>query len=144
MFMRNSTHKTPLILLFLALLVLGGGFLLAKTMKGGTTTVINESAELQPQTPTSTSTATQTDAVYTVHADYKCADGKSFKASFGDMIARVAFEDEQSYTLELTGGDNDNGTKFSNEGDQMEFWVSDQNAFIKENGVETYSGCRAS
>jgi hypothetical protein len=73
---------------------------------------------------------------------YSCEGDQTLIAEFGEQLARVTFMDGRVFTLEQKSVSDEDGTKFSNEGDQIEFWVRDLSSFVIEEGTEIYSACR--
>ena len=93
---------------------------------------------------TPTKVTTIKDADFTEGAEYLCAEGKSFSTAFGGSVVRLSFSDKRVFTLEKVSTDDESGTKYANEGNQMVFWVRDDSAFIEEMGTTTFGSCRIS
>ena len=83
-----------------------------------------------------------TEAKFGQPVQYSCAEEKVLVVWFADKAAKVALTEDQTFTLEQISEDDENGTKFANEGDQMVLSVKDQSAFLEQNGTTTYAGCR--
>ncbi|OHA18266.1 MAG: hypothetical protein A2664_02275 [Candidatus Taylorbacteria bacterium RIFCSPHIGHO2_01_FULL_46_22b] len=92
----------------------------------------------------SNQTTTLTDTDFSDSVEYVCAEGKTLGAAFADGITRVSLSDKRVFTLEQVSTDDESGTKFANDGDQIVFWVKDDSAFLEEVGATTYAGCRVS
>jgi hypothetical protein len=72
---------------------------------------------------------------------YSCKDDKKFTAAFGDKVAKVNLGENGTFTLELISVHDEDGTKFSNEGEAVVLWVKDMSAYVLEAGEPTYTYC---
>jgi hypothetical protein len=130
--------KIVYIVAVLAVIVFAGYFFLKNDAEAPSDT----SVEL---TPTGDSAASQqeiVDAKVGKDITYTCQDDKKFTAAFGDKVAKVNLGDTGTFTLELISVDDEDGTKFSNEGEAVVLWVKDMSAYLVEAGTATYQFCR--
>ncbi len=110
-----------LMVIVLAVAVLAGGYMF----------IINKPTTLR-------------DADFTNATQYTCADGKTLGTAFAQGVVRVSLYDKRVFVLEQISVDDESGTKFANEDDQVVLWVRDDSAFLEENGATTYAACRTS
>lgn len=73
---------------------------------------------------------------------YTCQGDKPLAISFGDQVARVSLINDQVVTLEQISENDESGTQFANEDNQIVLWVKDDSAFLEEGGTATYEACR--
>ncbi len=74
--------------------------------------------------------------------EYICDEGNTIGVAFADNVIRLSLSDKRVFTLEKISSDDESGTKFADDGNKIAFWIKDSSAFLEENGITTYAGCR--
>lgn len=77
---------------------------------------------------------------------FQCAEGKSLTATFvGDSVEFYVSDGRSlTFTFKKVPTDSDTETKYASEDGKTALWVSEQSAFLEENGKTTFSACVAS
>jgi hypothetical protein len=82
-----------------------------------------------------------TDAAFTQSGTFACLGDKTIGVAFADRVARISLSDKRVFTLGQTEANDESGIKYSN-GNEIALWIKDDSAFVEENGLPTYEGCR--
>ncbi len=76
---------------------------------------------------------------------FQCAGGKSITATFKDKAVEFYVSDGRSLTFNLKQVPTDNTgaveAKYASDDGKTVLWVSEQSAFLEENGKTTFSAC---
>lgn len=70
---------------------------------------------------------------------YACSDEKGIIAVYGEGEVRTHLSDGREIVLLQTVAAS--GARYANEDESVVFWTEGENAFVEENGEQTYSNC---
>ena len=83
------------------------------------------------------------DAGDTVHAPFRCHDGKSVDAVFSNgTVSSVSLALSDGRSLVLPQARSGSGARYTNADQSFVFWNKGNAAFVEEDGKPRYSGCR--
>ncbi len=130
---KKSKDKNKLLMIvgvIILLVILGGGFFLFKNYSNS-----SKSGSEERAIPTSVT-------VGKIEKNYTCSDDKTIVAIFNndtDMSADIALSDGS--TMNLPHVEAASGAKYANEDESVIFWTQGNEAFLEQDGKETYSDC---
>ena len=75
----------------------------------------------------------------TSRATYICSENKTFSVTFSERQAEVSLGSDAKFTLEQMVSAS--GTNYSNDSDALVFWTKGEEAFVEQDGKQTYSEC---
>jgi membrane-bound inhibitor of C-type lysozyme len=132
----KSKEKNKLLMIvgvLIMLVVLGGGFYLFKNFSDSSTKSGYEEMSGAP---------TSVPAPGKIEKNYTCAGDKTIVAIFNndtDMSVDIALSD--GITMNLPHVEAASGAKYTNEDESIVFWTQGNEAYLEEDGKETYSDC---
>lgn len=129
----KSKSKLPIIVGALIIVVLlGGGFFL---FRNGS---LNSSG---PQVSVEPTLAPQESSV---QANFTCSGDKTIEATFNNGAeSSVDLVLSDGTTLNLPRAVSGSGARYANEDESIVFWNQGSEAFLEENGTQTYTDCVA-
>ena len=129
----NSKSKLPLIIGALIIVVLlGGGFFLFRN------------GSLSPSGPEVTAEPTLAPQESSVQANFTCSDDKTIEATFNNGAeSNVNLVLSDGTTINLPRAVSGSGARYANADESIVFWNQGNEAFLEENGTQTYTDCVA-